>query len=334
MEKIDIDDLWEEFQNTGDVINNDFNKNIDINQSVPKASDIYISTKTKILYLSSDINLYDLFWDLPIIDYDCAKEGIIKKQIKIISNSDIELNNIQEKLSKYKYIDQHIITHLDQKQSETTIYKDVRKLSIGISQKDLLSYRCKKKSAFYNCFVVIIRLFNDKFNTYKEVHAKVFNTGKIEIPGVQNDEIFNKTCKYILDIINNITKKQYSILNDKTETILINSNFNSGYCINRQSLFNILRRKYNLNVSYDPCSYPGIQCKYNIENHVISFMIFRTGSILIVGKCEDEIIFKVYDYLKKLLYDEYNLIHEDYEHVTKCKEKINKPRKKIIYIKN
>tara|TARA_Y100000389_G_C17088626_1_gene330206 strand:- start:321 stop:512 length:192 start_codon:yes stop_codon:yes gene_type:complete len=63
-------------------------------------------------------------------------------------------------------------------------------------------------------------------------------------------------------------------------------------------------------------------------------MIFRTGSILVVGKCENEIIYKVYNFLKTILHDEYNLIHEDYQHTNKVKEKINKPRKKIIYIKN
>jgi hypothetical protein len=43
---------------------------------------------------------------------------------------------------------------------------------------------------------------------------------------------------------------------------LINSNFNCGFFINREALYDILKFKYNLQSIYDPCSYPGIQCKF------------------------------------------------------------------------
>ena len=46
------------------------------------------------------------------------------------------------------------------------------------------------------------------------------------------------------------------------ETVLINSNFSCNYIINRNKLFDILKFKYNLHALYDPCSYPGIQCKF------------------------------------------------------------------------
>ena len=94
------------------------------------------------------------------------------------------------------------------------------------------------------------------------------------------------------------------------ETVLINSNFNCGYCINRDKLATLLKDKYNLSTSYDPCSYPGIMCKYYYNNnkeeqtgvepldtknhYIVSFMIFRTGSILIVGKCSLYILRLVY----------------------------------------
>ena len=100
------------------------------------------------------------------------------------------------------------------------------------------------------------------------------------------------------------------------------------FCINRDKLFNILRHKYNINSCYDPCSYPGIQCEFHykkdsekqlgyIDNKSdkylkISFMIFRTGSILIVGKCDDYIICYIYDFIKNLLYNELEYIVEQY----------------------
>jgi hypothetical protein len=78
-------------------------------------------------------------------------------------------------------------------------FKDIRKISIGMSKKDIMSYRSKKKQAFYNCFVLILRLkFNDSF---KEFHVKVFNTGQLEIPGIQNDEMFEKVLSYIINLL-------------------------------------------------------------------------------------------------------------------------------------
>ena len=51
-------------------------------------------------------------------------------------------------------------------------FKDIRKISIGTCKKDILSYRSKKKSAFYNCFVLILRVKED--DIFKEIHVKVF----------------------------------------------------------------------------------------------------------------------------------------------------------------
>ena len=110
---------------------------------------------------------------------------------------------------------------------------------------------------------------------------------------------------------------------NKTETVLINSNFNCGYFINREKLFNIIKTKYNINSSYDACSYPGIQCQfyYNKElssqngkktddNDIkVSFMIFRTGSVLIVGKCSENILNDIYIFVKNMLEQEYKNIY-------------------------
>ena len=38
------------------------------------------------------------------------------------------------------------------------------------------------------CFVLILRIKIN--NIFKEFHIKVFNTGKLEIPGIQNEETF------------------------------------------------------------------------------------------------------------------------------------------------
>ena len=362
---MDIDDEWENFMcNTKEESINTFDK---ITLEAPKATDIYISTKSMIAYLNKEIDL-KLFWDLPVIAYSTASNGIIKKQIKYNSKSEEELLMIQEKIKKELYFEEQIITSINNPNGRIK-FKDIRKITIGISKKDILSYRSKKKQAFYNCFVMILRLKIKE--SYKEIHVKVFNTGKLEIPGIQSEEIFEVVLKHIVDYLQPLMKEELSYTKG-SDTILINSNFNCGFYINRDKLTDILKYKYNIECFYDPCQYPGIQCKIKInktddtistneiksdlfeekekpekkkkqlsseikshkKNNEISFMIFRTGSILIVGKCNEVILFKIYEFLKNILKEEYQEINQQNIEITAEKNKKKKIRKKIIEFNN
>ena len=92
--------------------------------------------------------------------------------------------------------------------------------------------------------------------------------------------------------------------------------------------------KYNISACYDPCSYPGVQCKYNFEetNTTISFMVLRTGSVLIVGNCSDEQLYTVYNFLVKVFSDEYESIKDNYILPIKDMNKKKKKKKKTIII--
>jgi hypothetical protein len=301
------------------------NLNVDFSEA-PKPSNIYISTKTKIAYLNTPIDLKEIFWQVPIIPYAKPCDGVIKKQMKFNSSEPEELTFIQEKLKSEMYFEEHIITHIDNPTGRIK-FKDTRKVSIGVSKKDLLSYRCKKKSAFYNCFVLIIRMKVQ--DTFKEFHIKVFNTGKLEIPGIQSEPIFELILTQILQILQPYVETPLGYKENTTETVLINSNFNCGFFINRELLYDILKFKYNIQSIYDPCSYPGIQCKFyynpdiGLQNgcqiseenkHLytnvkeVSFMIFRTGSVLIVGRCDENVLMIIYEFLKIILVNEYKTV--------------------------
>jgi len=342
-----------------------------ISTNIPEPSDIYISTKSKIAYLKEPVPL-SIFWNIPVISYSTPTNGVIKKQIKINSTSQEELNFIQNKLEHEIYYEQQIMTSINNPTGRIK-FKDIRKITVGISKKDIMSYRSKKKQAFYNCFVMIIRIKIQ--DTFKEFHIKVFNTGKLEIPGVQNDEIFETVLKTILHILQPYSDTVLSY-KQTSDTVLINSNFNCGFYIDRETLYDILKYKYNIQSIYDPCSYPGIQCKFYHDDNLeiqtgvqkssekdtnsninsnskikekkeknkdkikdksiteVSFMIFRTGSVLIVGMCNDLILMKIYEFLKNLLRVEFTnicqkIITEDMVSVKNNKRKI---RKKIIHI--
>ena len=298
----------------------------------PKASNIYISTKTKIAYLNSVVDLSTIFWGIPVIPYTKPSNGVIKKQMKFNSTTMEEFESIQNKLKDESCYEENIITHIDNPDGRIK-FKDIRKVSIGISKKDIMSYRCKKKSAFYNCFVVILRMKIDA--VFKEFHVKVFNTGKMEIPGIQNEATFQLILDEVINVLQpHFGEKKIGYRDDtKNETVLINSNFNCGFYINREALYDILKIKYNIQAIYDPCSYPGIQCKfyYNPDIEVqtgcsiseeskhlykdikdVSFMIFRTGSVLIVGKCDENVLIIIYEFLKNILMKEFKSICQRY----------------------
>jgi hypothetical protein len=99
----------------------------------PKASSIYISTKTKIAYLNMPIDLKEIFWEVPIIPYAKPCNGVIKKQMKFNSLSPEELLFIQDKLTDEPYFEEFVITHIDNPAGRIK-FKDTRKISIGISQ--------------------------------------------------------------------------------------------------------------------------------------------------------------------------------------------------------
>ncbi len=356
-----LSDGEEEYSQLNEMIENEgeqfisANISMDIDSVAPKATDIYISTKTKIAYLNKTIDLKNIFWIIPTINYYQPSNGVIKKQMKFNSSSREELSFIQDKIKDEKYFEEHVITHIDNPSGRIK-FKDIRKISIGISKKDIMSYRCKKKSAFYNCFVIILRMKID--TVFKEFHVKVFNTGKLEIPGIQNETTFQLILDEIIKTLQPHISDELSYKPDTNETVLINSNFNCGFFINREALFDILKFKYNIQSIYDPCSYPGIQCKFyfnpdlEIQNgcqiseenkHLyknikeVSFMIFRTGSVLIVGKCDENLLMNIYEFLKIILNNEYKNICQkfstgDENAVFTLKDKTKKVRRKNIII--
>jgi TATA-box binding protein (TBP) (component of TFIID and TFIIIB) len=331
------------------------NLSADMDSEAPKSTNIYISTKTKIAYLNTPIDLKQLFWQVPIIPYAKPCNGVIKKQMKFNTSTPEELKFIQDKLQYETYFEEHVITHIDNPSGRIK-FKDTRKLSIGVSKKDLLSYRCKKKSAFYNCFVLILR--TKIADSFKEFHVKVFNTGKLEIPGVQSETAFEMILNQVIQTLQPYLEEPLGYKDNSTETVLINSNFDCGFFINREVLYEILKFKYNIQSIYDPCSYPGIQCKFyhnpdvDLQNgcqiseenkHLykdvreVSFMIFRTGSVLIVGRCDENVLLIIYEFLKIILNNEYKNICQKVaknadENPIAVKDKKKKLRKKNITI--
>jgi hypothetical protein len=278
-----------------------------------------------------------MFWKIPVQHYYKRAEGVIKKQIKFQTTDPATVAMIKEKLQQQpRCYEEYVIEHIDNPNGRIP-FKDQRKVSIGISKKDLVGGTHKKKRAFFNCVVVILRInagiaspdecAPEDNILYKEMHVKVFNTGKLEIPGIQEDSTLTQVLQLLVSVLRPFLGDTLDYHRNRCETALINSNFNCGFYIDRDKLFHALKYKYRMNCNYDSCSYPGIQCKFyylpdkapheqngqqpvsmSMQYYEVSFMIFRTGSILIVGKCNEDILNTIYQFICTILEREYSII--------------------------
>jgi|UniRef100_A0A6C0ISM8 hypothetical protein len=359
---MDVNDEWELFLEGGDEDNADNTKETNTETGdvdIDKCEELYISTKTKVLYLNQQIDITNIFWHIPIIPYHSPNVGIIKKQIKLNFNTPEEYSVYREKLKDIPYYTENELKHIDNPDSRKIKFKDERKITVGISKKDIMNCRSKAKNAFYNCFALIARFkYQDSF---REIHIKVFNTGKLEIPGILDNNFIDTVKHIVLTTIQPHVDTPLDFINtDKEQNVLINSNFNCGFYIDRERLNCILKSKYHIETAYDPCSYPGVKCKYyynNLNNELnqpgtintedrnmtmsqldknkqyteVSFMVFRTGSCLIVGNCTETILRCVYAFIKQILLCEYKdiMIVTD-EPIQKVKKE--KIRKKLINV--
>lgn len=370
---------------------------------------LYISTQTKIFFLNVNIlDVDSIFWNIPIMEYGNPKMGIIKKQMRMIFKTPEEYMDYSIRIKNLSYYNEKIIKQINNPNARKIKFKDERKLTVGISKKDIMNCHGKEKKAFINCFAMILRIPNKK-NIFHEVHVKVFNTGKITIPGIVDDDdaLLDITKQYIIDILQPNVKEEIHLIpedeipllkkivknqkgksnanqtlneDDEVDTttimpknshieyvkqhsgVLINSNFNCGFYIDQMKLMHILKEKYKLEPTYNKSNYPGVKCKFYLNNELpldinlqsgrllkedeemricnlktdkkytkINFVVFRTGNNLILGNFSKKILLFIFEFVKNILmseYEEIKTIHDD--PVKKIKK--NKPRKKKIFM--
>jgi hypothetical protein len=303
----------------------------------PNPTAIYVSTKTFMLWLNlKNIPLQQVFWQLPITPYDNHTPGIVEKQMKFQSSTPEEVEEICCKCVANERTSTNVIAHDEGKGA----FKDIRKVTIGMSKKTVLSHKVRIKGAFYNCFATTVRV--DVGGSFKEFHAKVFNTGKVEIPGIQDDRELYLAVQVLTATLSTVLPMEF--VEGSEQIILINSNFNCNFFINREKLYELLRTKYGVSTIYDPCSYPGIKCKFFFKDGAISaapggaaisVMIFRTGSVLIVGKCSASTPDLVYKFLNQIFPVEYtSILDRNTVYSTKKLPKSKRFRKIVQLSKN
>lgn len=177
----------------------------------------------------------------------------------------------------------------------------------------------KKKDHFFNQVSVTSKSPNGKL-----INIKLFLNGTIQITGCKNyihtmealQCLFNELKKTIY--IYNTKKGKFiekKFVKDEDELfvskiskpkiVMINTNFDIGYTVNRDKLFEYTQQ-HDIIASYDPNVHAGVNIKYKIKKKKISIFVFESGSIIITGASNSEHVKSAYEFINKLLLANYD----------------------------
>jgi TATA-box binding protein (TBP) (component of TFIID and TFIIIB) len=200
--------------------------------------------------------------------------------------------------------------------------KDVNRTLIP---KKLTNQKKKKiKKHFYNQATLKIKTKKDKI-----INIKLFINGSIQMTGCKSiegayealDKLFTelKVEKAIFDHkehkINDIpfiTKPENTNLEKISDfkIAMINSNFNVGFKVDRDKLYNIMVLE-GVDCTFDPLNHAGIIIRYAHPDKVISIFVFESGSVVITGVRNCQQIQQAYDYINKYLLTKYHSIQKN-----------------------
>ena len=85
-----------------------------------------------------------------------------------------------------------------------------------MSKKDLINVRKKEKVRFITVLVLSRIKYKGKF---KEINIKLFNTGKLKIPGIKDIETLHLSINFLVETINTISDLNVKFLEEKLETV-------------------------------------------------------------------------------------------------------------------
>lgn len=196
-----------------------------------------------------------------------------------------------------------------------------------------------KKKSFFNQITVLVKPNIDT----KPINCKLFKNGSVQMTGAKSikDAInaLDILCGELLIIKgiifdNKINKIEFVSNRDSVDiskihdfkVCMINSDFNVGFKIDREQLFNILsNEKYDCKCDTD--NHPCVDIKYSYKGYKkISIFIFQSGSVLITGAKHCRQILEAYKFIYRILLENYtkiksiipNVEHQDIRKYLTC----------------
>jgi len=125
----------------------------------------------------------------------------------------------------------------------------------------------KLKKYFYN--QITVHVYNESKMNHR-INVKIFNNGRIQMTGINNEyqgaetiQILSQECNRLseIDKISIFDVEGEIIPSGEIETVLINSDFDVHFMIDREILHRLIIDQGYFS-SYEPCTYPGVNIKY------------------------------------------------------------------------
>ena len=177
---------------------------------------------------------------------------------------------------------------------------------------------------------------NETENKINKVYRSVMINNVLTLIEIKDEKVSN----FAIDegVITIINDKKSHIEMSNFRIVMINSDYTLGFNIDRAKLHAILKKKYNIYATLEP-TYQAVKsyyffledqdqngvCKCEIPCFVlkeqkkkvqttcsqVTIAVFRTGSVIITGGCTIEQTHKAYDFINKVIHDNYDIVKQE-----------------------
>jgi len=306
-------------------------KNTD-EMDIPPVGELNISVKTACCYINKSYNIKKM----------CMK--------------------FEEILKKYNSIDAD-----GHRMGENTCIKSINYTKADETEEGILVKNSKANNNFYNSICISIKIRQDKC-----INLMIFTNGRITCTGSQQDDDGLVAANMLVSEMKKFPEIFEDGMDDieviNYEVVMINSNFFIGFFVDNHKLYDILirnRDNYKLFCSFDPRVYQGVKiyymwnlnqtekngvcvcsgkkCKYSAKKkngngngdcRRISIAVFGTGKVLIAGAKNDEQLYDTYNFIIKLLQENFkNIVQYSIDEKKKLLKDICLPSSNIKKLK-
>jgi TATA-box binding protein (TBP) (component of TFIID and TFIIIB) len=194
---------------------------------------------------------------------------------------------------------------------------------------------------FDNQLTVVYKYSNDSL-----INIKVFKNGNIQMTGVKDTKHGKDMIDILISMIKQFEDEERSKVVDDVDAMsnlnykvaLINSDFKVSFEVKRDKLHNVLKRRYNVRCSFEPCIYPGVKVQFfwntlNIHNDglckcsrpcvlgkgngegdrnckKITIAVFQSGCVIITGAQTTQQIDDTYRFICGILFEHRDVIEK------------------------
>lgn len=230
--------------------------------------------------------------------------------------------------------------------NEDTIYQEPIIVGIKFQNRIVGYFKNNNNVTFFNSITL------NMFINHGYVNLKLFDNGQIQMTGVNNEDVGKKCIDKTISLLNSnksVIDKEIVLSNYKIA--LINSDYDCGFSIQRDVLYDLLLNDIKLSVTYEPENYPGVKIQYFWNNtktgicnckvkcvgkgnndmncKKVTISVFQSGKIIITGAKSLEKLHDAYNFANNILYNNIFKIIKKYYIKLNIKPDIMIKKKKI-----